>query len=117
SSSSSHQLSAKAVAAAAPALATPMITSVPTLAGTWATLPMGRLDEVLNTFWQLFWRPASATAWSNQVEATATATNGGLVLATNSGTELAVGIRPSSYLTFTPIVYTTDEGKTWQTVL
>ena len=67
--------------ATAPEIPTPLATSVQTLDGTWATIPMGRLDEPLNTFWQLFYRPNGAVAWSNRVEATATATNGGLVLA------------------------------------
>lgn len=117
SSSGGRAASGSDPAALAPDLPTPMVTSVPGTGGVWATLPMGRLDETLNTFWQLFSHPASASAWSNQVEATATATNGGLVLATGAGGETAVGIRPSSYLVFTPIVYTTDQGRTWDTGL
>ena len=60
---------------------TPLATSIQTAQGTWATVAMGHLDDPDNTFWQLFFRPAGSIAWSNQVEATATATNGGLVLA------------------------------------
>ncbi len=73
---------------------------------------MGRLDEPLNTFWQLFYRPNGAVAWSNQVEATATATNGGLVLA-SAGPSLMVGVRPSVNLKFTPLISTSNGGRSW----
>jgi len=96
----------------APALATPLATSVQTSEGTWATIPMGRLDEPLNTFWQLFYRPRGGGSWTNQVEATATATNGGLVLAPAGGS-LLVGVRPSVDLTFTPLISTPDGGRSW----
>jgi len=109
--------------AAAPSVPTPLATSVRTAAGTWATVPMGRLDEPLNTFWQLFFRPKGTTSWSNQVEATATATNGGLVLASLSGrapggsslagSSLAVGIRPSVNLAFTPLIYSSGPASSW----
>ncbi|HMK97793.1 MAG TPA: hypothetical protein VK425_09630 [Acidimicrobiales bacterium] len=89
-----------------------MATSVQTSDGTWATVPMGRLDEPLNTFWQLFYRPAGSASWSDQVEATATATNGGLVLAA-TGTSLLVGVRPSVNLTFTPMISTSNGGRSW----
>lgn len=93
-----------------------LATSVQTPGGTWATLPMGRLDDPLNTFWQLFSRPKSATGWSDYVEHTATATNGGLVMA-SSGQLLAVAVLPSYDLTFTPVIYTSGSGKSWSTGL
>ena len=96
--------------ASAPEIPTPLATSVQTSQGTWATLPMGRLDEPLNTFWQLFYRPSTAMTWSNKVEATAT--NGGLVLAT-TGARLLVGVRPSVDLVFTPLISTSDGGRSW----
>ena len=99
-------------AAVAPAVPTPLATSVQTADGTWATIPMGRLGEPLNTFWQLLFEPAGTAAWSNQVEATATATNGGLVL-TSVGRQLLVGVRPSVDLTFTPLVSTADAARSW----
>ena len=80
---------------AAPSFPTPLATSVQTAAGTWATIPMGHLGQPLNTFWQLFFQPPGATSWSNQVEATATATNGGLVLASAGDRSVIVGVRPS----------------------
>ncbi len=97
----------------APSLPTPLATSVQTSAGTWATVPMGDLQQPLNTFWQLFFRPPGAASWSNQVEAAATATNGGLVLASGEGRSLIVGIRPSARLTYSPLITTSDAGRSW----
>jgi hypothetical protein len=97
---------------AAPTLPIPMATSSTTAAGTWAVIPMGRLDQPANTFWQLLYLPNGANRWSDQVEATATATNGGLLLAP-AGRFLLVGIRPSIYLHFTPLITTSDSGVTW----
>ncbi len=77
---------------------------------------MGNLGQPVNTFWQLFFRRDGARTWSNQVEATATATNGGLVLAP-AGQSLLVGVRPSQMLTFTPLISTADAGRSWSTGL
>jgi hypothetical protein len=94
-------------------LPTPMATSVQTSDGTWATMPMGHLDQPENTFWQLFFRPAGAVSWSDKVQATATATNGGLVLASAAGRALIVGIRPSQDLTYSPLISTSDGARSW----
>ncbi len=99
--------------AGAPSLPTPLATSVQTPAGTWATVPMGNLHQPLNTFWQLFFRPPGTASWSNKVEVAATATNGGLVLASAEGHSVIVGIRPSARLTYSPLVTTSDAGRTW----
>ncbi len=96
----------------APAIATPMATALRTADGTWATIPMGRLDEALNTFWQLLYLPPGSSTWRDEVEATATATNGGLVLAAGATGRLVVGIRPSDDLTFTPMIATSD-ARSW----
>ena len=93
-------------------IGTPLATSVQAGAGTWATLPMGHLGQPLNTFWQLFLRTGGSSSWSDHVEATAVATNGGLVLA-SSGRSLLVGVRPTNLLTFSPLVATADTGRTW----
>jgi hypothetical protein len=98
------------------ALSTPLATSVAGGGGTWATVPMGNLAQPVNTFWQLFFRRSGALSWSNQVRATATATNGGLVLAPAGGS-LLVGVRPSQMLTFTPLIGTRDGGRSWSTGL
>ena len=102
---------------AAPSIPTPLVTSIQTSAGTWATVAMGHLDEPLNTFWQLFFRPTGSASWSNQVKATAVATNGGLVLASPGGPGLLVGVRPTNLLTFSPLIYTADAGRSWSTGL
>ncbi len=101
----------------APSISTPLATSVQTSAGTWATVAMGHLDQPLNTFWQLLFRPAGSTSWSNQVQATAVATNGGLVLASQRGRGLLAGVRPTNLLTFSPLIFTSDAGRTWSTGL
>lgn len=111
--SSGGTASRTVAALSAPSIPTPLATSVDTPAGAWVTLPMGRLDETLNTFWQLFFRPVGTGSWTNHVEATATATNGGLVLASSPGGTLVVGVRPSSYLTYTPVISTSDGGASW----
>ncbi len=89
-----------------------LATSVDTPSGSWATVAMGHLRQPLNTFWQLLYRPSASSDWSNQVKATATATNGGLVLAA-AGQTFAVGVRPSSLLRFSPLITTTNAGATW----
>lgn len=94
-------------------VATPLSTSIQTSAGTWATVPMGHLDQPLNTFWQLFYLPPDGSRWSNQAASLATATNGGIELSTPDGRSLLVGVRPSNLLHFSPLVGTSDGGRTW----
>ena len=93
-------------------LPTPLATSVQAGGGTWATVAMGDLSQPLNTFWQLLFRPDGSAAWSDRVEATAVATNGGLVLA-GGGNALVVGVRPSTSCTFSPLISTTNAGRSW----
>ncbi len=93
-------------------LPTPLATSVLAGGGTWATVAMGDLGQPLNTFWQLLFRPDGSASWSDRVEATAAATNGGLVLA-GGGNALVVGVRPSNLLTFSPLISTTNAGRSW----
>lgn len=106
-------------AAAAPGHATsPMVvgpslaTSIETPVGSWAVVPMGDLDQPLNTFWQLFFRPQRSSTWSDMASALAVATNGGLVLAPNANS-LAVGIRPSNRLEYSPLLVTSGGGHSW----
>jgi hypothetical protein len=96
----------------APSVPTPLATSVRANGGTWATVAMGDLGQPLNTFWQLMFHPDGAGKWTDHVEATATATNGGLVLAGGGGS-LIVGVRPSNDLTFSPLISTTNGGRSW----
>jgi hypothetical protein len=102
-------------AAATPSVSipTPLSTSLQSDAGTWATVPMGHLGQPRNTFWQLFFRPTGTATWSNEVEATATATNGGLELAAAPGQPLVAAVRPTNLLHFSPLVYTADGGHSW----
>jgi hypothetical protein len=90
-----------------------LATSIETSTGSWAAIPMGRLDQPLNTFWQLFFRPRGSFRWSDQASALAVATNGGLVLAALGGRSLAVGIRPANLLDFSPLLVTSDAGRSW----
>lgn len=114
SACSSHPASTHgAVAATVPAIPTPLATSVQTSGGAWATVPMGHLNEPLNTFWQLFFRATGSASWSDKVEATATATNGGLLLASADGRSVVVGVRPTQALTFSPLIATANSGHTW----
>jgi hypothetical protein len=100
-------------ASPAPVAPVPLATSIQSSAGTWATVPMGRLGQPLNTFWQLFFRPAGTTSWSNEVQATATATNGGLVLAASAGPPFIAGVRPADLLRFSPLIATADGARSW----
>jgi hypothetical protein len=90
----------------------PLETAVGGPEGSWATIPMGQSGDPNNTFWQLFYRPAGATGWVDDVARTGTATNGGLVVAGNQ-TGLVVGVRPSQNLTFSPIGRATSGDRSW----
>jgi hypothetical protein len=91
----------------------PLATSVQSPDGTWATVPMGYLGQQLNTFWQLLFEPAGTTRWSNHVEATAAATNGGIVLAPASDGALLAGVRPSNLLEYSPLIVSSNGGTSW----
>ena len=91
----------------APVVRALLATSVETSSGSWATAAMGHLDQPLNTFWQLFFRPRGALAWSDQAAALAVATNGGLVLASSQG-RLVVGIRAVNKLDYSPLIVTSN---------
>ena len=90
----------------------PLPTSLTTSVGTWAAVPMGHLDQPLNTFWQLFFIPTGATLWKNHAANLGMATNGGLLLASPASQSLLVAIRPSNYLKYSALVATTN-GTTW----
>ena len=94
-----------------------MASSVVTTDGSWATLPMGRLSEPSNTFWQLMFRPSGSSSWIDEVTATAVATNGGLTLGTPFGASppasIAVAIGSSGHLTFSPLLASADAGASW----
>ncbi len=94
-----------------------LATSVQTSAGTWATVPMGHLDQPLNTFWQLFFRASGTSSWSNATSTLALATNGGLIIATPDGQSVEVGIRPANRLTFSTLLTASPTQSSWTTGL
>jgi len=97
----------------------PMTQAISSTNGTWATLPMGHLDDPVNTFWQLFGRSGCAasgcTGTGGWTLATppGVASNGGLLFATTAPGAVTVGFGPSLDLTFSPLAETTDGGSTW----
>jgi len=99
--------------ASATATGASLSTSMETSAGSWAVFPMGRLGQPLNTFWQLFFRPSGGSRWSDKASALAVATNGGLVIATPDSHSVAVGIRSTDALSFSPLLVTLDAGRSW----
>jgi hypothetical protein len=105
---SSHP--ASATGTGPPRLTAPLATSLVTAQGTWAVAVMGGPDAG-NTFWQLFFRPATSGRWS-LVTPQGVADNGGLVAA-GGGTYLVVGFRPSQNLAFSPLATSTDTGRNW----
>jgi hypothetical protein len=95
--------------AAAPAA--PLSTSWSTSQGAWAIVAMGKLDQLKDTFWQVFFRPEHAATWS-LVTPPAVADNGGLVAA-GGPTAVTVGFEPSEDLDFSPVAQSTDDGRSW----
>jgi len=89
----------------------PLATSVTTATASWATLPMGHLDDPNNTFWEEFTLPAGADKWVERTPPDV-ADNGGLVTAPTT-TGVVVGFRPSNLLSFSPLASTTDGGTTY----
>ncbi|HWD25080.1 MAG TPA: hypothetical protein VG368_06420, partial [Acidimicrobiales bacterium] len=61
-------------------------------------------------------RAPGGSRWSDQAASLATATNGGLVLSSPNERSLLVGIRPTNLLHFSPLVRTTDGGRSWSPV-
>lgn len=94
-----------------------LATSINTAAGTWAAIPMGHLDQPLNTFWQLFFRSTGHTNWTDVTQSLATATNGGFLMSTSSGQILDIGLRPANRLTYSPIVSLPESGSAHATGL
>ncbi len=107
--------------------------------GEEAVVPMGRLNDRLETFWQLFFRPTATSRWT-LVTPKGVADNGGLVVSTSTGagadagagagsataaataatattttttTVSLAGFEPSQYLDFSPLASSTDQGETW----
>jgi hypothetical protein len=73
---------------------------------------MGGSVAAHNNFWQLFVRPAGTTGW-RLVTPPGVADNGGLVMTGAARRSLITAIRPSQYLTYTPLTLTRDGGRAW----
>ncbi len=89
-----------------------LATSLSTASGTWAVAVMGGSAAAHNNFWQLFVRPAGTSRWK-LVTPPGVADNGGLVVTDSGGRSLITAIRPSQYLTYTPLSVTRDGGGAW----
>lgn len=100
------------VTSSAPPPPAPLANAVETNDGTWATVAMGQLDDPANTYWQLLYRAAGSSRWVDDAADTATATNGGVALAAAGG-HLVAGVEPAQALTFSPVVATSNAGRTW----
>ena len=91
----------------------PLATSVASTAGpSWTVVEMGGSAAQENNFWQLFVRPAGATAW-RLATPLGVADNGGLVIASAGSGSLVTGFRPSQLLTYSPLAASTDDGTSW----
>lgn len=89
----------------------PLESSVAATGAAWANIPMGRIDEPANTFWQAFVMPAGASRWALATPP-GVADNGGLVSAL-SGSTVITGFEASQLLHFSPLASTSNEGTTW----
>ena len=90
----------------------PIATSLADSAGTsWAVAELGGASAQHDNFWELFVRPARASAW-HVVTPAGTASNGGLIMASD-GTSQFAAFRPSQSLTFSPLAETTNQGGSW----
>jgi hypothetical protein len=97
-------------AAPTDALSTPLATSLPSAAGSWALLPAGASSGEEH-FWELLHRGASNANWS-LVTPPGVQDNGGLAIAA-AGSTLLAGFIPSYNLHFSPLALTSDGGATW----
>jgi hypothetical protein len=96
-----------------PTLTAPLSGGTVTADGTWAVAAMGKLDDPVETFWQLFFRAQGSGKWT-LVTPKGVADNGGLsATSTGAGTALTVGFQPSNLLKFSPLASTTDGGTQW----
>jgi hypothetical protein len=93
-----------------PAPAISASTTTPT--GSSVLIAMGHLHDPIDTFWELFLRPAGSSSWVLHTPP-GVASNGGLVLAASPSGPLTVGFLPSQALRFSPVAQSTDEGADW----
>jgi hypothetical protein len=89
--------------------------STETTAGSLAVVPMGDLNDEVNTFWQVLRATPGSSHWS-VVTPRGVADNGGIVLGA-SGDAIVAGVLPSQLLRFSPLASSTDGGATWDPAL
>jgi hypothetical protein len=65
-------------------------------------------------FWQVFARAGNSGTWQ-LVTPPGVATNGGLVASAGGANSLAIAVRPSQNLAFSPLAQTANGGSTWST--
>lgn len=87
-----------------------MATSFATREDSWAVLPVSA-DPV---FWEVFARAANSRTW-RLATPPGVADNGGLVAAVTGDKSLAVAVRPSQDLAFSPLAETANGGGSWST--
>jgi hypothetical protein len=87
-------------------------TATSTAGGTWATVVMGGLAARHENFWQVFVQPSGTAKWL-LVTPPGTADNGGLVLSAGTGQTAVTAFRPSQLLTYTPLIATSNGGRSW----
>ncbi len=92
--------------------ALPLVASTTTGVQSSIVLPMGHLDDPLNTFWQLFLRPTGRSSWVLRTPP-GVASNGGLVVAAPPTGALTAGFLTSESLTFSPLARTATGGISW----
>ncbi len=101
---------------AAAVVAVPLGSTISTSTGELAVVAMGTPRHLLDTFWQMFYRPPDASPWT-LVTPPGVADNGGLVASfatrPSGGASVLAGFEPSQYLAFSPVALSRDEGRSW----
>lgn len=99
-----------------PPLPVPLAASVDTPGEAWAVVPMGDLNTLVNTFWQLFVQTPASGKWALATPP-GVADNGGLVASVEAGDGggsggdlVSVGFEPSQGLEFSPLAQTSNGG-------
>jgi len=90
----------------------PISASMTNSSGSSLLIPMGRIDDPSNTFWEVFLRPAGSKSWVLRTPP-GVASNGGLVLSGAPSGSLTVGFLISADLKFSPIAQSADGGDKW----
>jgi hypothetical protein len=87
-----------------------MATSIATGLDNWAVVPMAA-DPA---FWQVFVRAGNSGTWK-LVTPPGVPTSGGIVASRDGASGLTVAVRPSQYLTYSPLAATANGGGSWST--